>query len=268
MKRLEKIKEHEKDLVTWENFEGATELVSKKKKELEKLISELNTNTDWIRLVDSFDDFQKQLAFRQENIESKVEAVNMSEFFKSELTRLFDSCTPILSKSDLWEYCLEENLNLVVSCQNSKLEYLKECLLENGIDAHGPTSILDAKISDYKFFDVKSDIGAIKPITESEKRSAKLKLTIMYKLGIIDHLRTFDSLKKNDRALSRVLNAILDVGGPNTFQTYLSAERSAETGSSAPQNNPLSKKLLDNAAEKLKSAGLTDSEIKKFYPKN
>ena len=267
MKRLEKIKELEKDLVTWENFEGATELVSKKKKELEKLISELNTNTDWIRLVDSFDDFQKQLAFRQENIESKVEAVNMGEFFKSELTRLFDSCTPILSKSDLWEYCSEENLNLVVSCQNSKLEHIKECLLENGIDAHGPTSILDAKISDYKFFDVKSDSGAIKPITESEKRSAKLKLTIIYKLGIIDHLRTFESLKNNDRALSRVLNTILDVGGPNTFQTYLSAEKSAETGSSAQQNNPLSKKLLDKAAEKLKSAGLTDSETKKNYPK-
>ena len=267
MKRLEKIKELEKDLVTWENFEGATELMSKKKKELEKLISELNTNTDWIRLVDSFDDFQKQLAFRQENIESKVEAVNMGEFFKSELTRLFDSCTPILSKSDLWEYCSEENLNLVVSCQNSKLEHLKECLLENGIDAHGPTSILDAKISDYKFFDVKSDSGAIKPITESEKRSAKLKLTIIYKLGIIDHLRTFESLKNNDRALSRVLNTILDVGGPNTFQTYLSAEKSAETGSSAQQNNPLSKKLLDKAAEKLKSAGLTDSETKKNYPK-
>ena len=267
MKRLEKIKELEKDLVTWENFEGATELVSKKKKELEKLISELNTNTDWIRLVDSFDDFQKQLAFRQENIESKVEAVNMSEFFKSELTRLLDSCTPILSKSDLWEYCSDDNFNLVISCQNSKLEYLKECLLENGIDAHGPTSILDAKISEYKFFDVKSDSGAIKPITESEKRSAKLKLTIMYKLGIIDHLRTFESLKNNDRALSRVLNTILDVGGPNTFQTYLSAEKSAETGSSAQQNNPLSKKLLDKAAEKLKSAGLTDSETKKNYPK-
>ena len=62
MKRLEKIKELEKDLVTWESFEGATELVSKKEKELEKLISELNTNTDWIRLVDSLDDFQKQLA--------------------------------------------------------------------------------------------------------------------------------------------------------------------------------------------------------------
>jgi hypothetical protein len=59
MKRLEKIKELEKDLAIWDNFEGATELVSKKKEELENLISELNTNTDWIKLVDSFDDFQK-----------------------------------------------------------------------------------------------------------------------------------------------------------------------------------------------------------------
>ena len=97
----------------------------------------------------------------------------MGEFFQSELTRLFDSCTPILSKSDLWEYCSEENFNLVISCQNSKLEYLKECLLENGIETHSPTSILDAKISDYKFFDVKSDSDAIEPITESEKRSCQ-----------------------------------------------------------------------------------------------
>ena len=265
MKRLEKIKELEKDLATWENFEGATELVSKKKEELENLISELNTDTDWIKLVDSFDDFQKKLAFRQENIESNIEAVNMGEFFKSELTRLFDSCTQILSKNDLWEYCSEENLNLVVSCQNSKLEYLKECLLENGIDTHGPTSILDAKISDYKFFDIKSDSGAIKPITESEKRSAKLKLTIMYKLGIIDHLRTFDSLKNNDRALSRLLHLLLEEGKPDTMQTYLSAERSGKK-SLVPQNNPLSSKLREEAEQILERTDLTNDEIKKYYP--
>lgn len=265
MKTIEQIKELEKDLVKWENFEGATELVSKKKKELEKLISELNTNTDWIRLVDSFDDFQKQLAFRQENIESKVEAVNMSEFFKSELTRLFDSCTQILSKNDLWEYCSEENLNLVVSCQNSKLEYIKECLLENGIETHGPKSVLDAKISDYRFFDVKNNVGTTESITESEKRNAKLKLTLMYKLGIIDHLRTFGSLKNNDRALSRLLHVLLEVGKPDTMQTYLSAERSGKE-SLVPQNNPLSSKLKQNAEQILERKGLTNDEIKKYYP--
>ena len=159
----------------------------------------------------------------------------------------------------------EENLNLVASCQNSKLEYLKECLLENGIDTHGPTSILDAKISDYKFFDVKSDIGAIKPITESEKRSAKLKLTIMYKLGIIDHLRTFNSLKNNDRALSRLLHLLLEEGKPDTMQSYLSAERFAEK-SLVPQNNPLSSKLREEAMQILERTDLTNDEIEKYYP--
>ena len=46
MNEIEKIKELEKDLAIWENFEGATELVTKKKKELENLILELNSNTD------------------------------------------------------------------------------------------------------------------------------------------------------------------------------------------------------------------------------
>jgi len=266
MKIIEQIKELKKDLVTWENFEGSSKLVSKKKKELENLISELNTNTNWLDLIESFDSFQENLVVRQENIEHKIDSINMSEFFKSEFTRLFDSCKSIVSKNEIWEYCSDENFNLVIGCQNSKLEYIKECLLENGIETHGPKSVLDAKISDFRFFDVKNNIGTTESITESKKRNAKLKLTLMYKLGIIDHLRTFDSLKSNDRALSRVVNAILDVGGPNTFQTYLSAEKSAETGSSAPQNNPLSKKLLNDAAEKLKSAGLTDSEIKKYYP--
>ncbi len=266
MKIIEQIKELEKDLIMWENFEGSSKLVSKKKKELENLISELNTNTNWLDLIESFDSFQENLVVRQENIEHKIDSINMSEFFKSEFTRLFDSCKPIVSKNEIWEYCSDENFNLVISCQNSKLEYIKECLLENGIETHGPKSVLDSKISDYRFFDLKDSVGTTEAITESEKRNAKLKLTLMYKLGIIDHLRTFETLKNNDRALSRVLNTILDVGGPNTFQTYLSAEKSSEHGSSAPQNNPLSKKLLNDAAEKLKSAGLTDSEIKKYYP--
>ena len=266
MKNIEQIKELEKDLIMWENFEGSSKFVSKKKKELENLISELNTNTNWLDLIESFDSFQENLVFRQKNIEHKIDSINMSEFFKSEFTRLFDSCKPIVSKNEIWEYCSDENFNLVISCQNLKLEYIKECLLENGIETHGPASVLDSKISDYRFFDLKDSVGTTEAITESEKRNAKLKLTLMYKLGIIDHLRTFETLKNNDRALSRVLNAILDVGGPNTFQTYLSAEKSSEHGSSAPQNNPLSNKLLDQANEKLKSAGLTDSEIKKYYP--
>ena len=265
MKIIEQIKELKKDLVTWENFEGSSKLVSKKKKELENLISELNTNTNWLDLIESFDSFQENLVVRQENIEHKIDSINMSEFFKSEFTRLLDSCKPILSKNEIWEYCSDENFNLVIGCQNSKLEYIKECLLENGIETHGPKSVLDAKISDYRFFDIKNNVGTTESITESEKRNAKLKLTLLYKLGIIDHLRTFGSLKNNDRALSRLLHVLLEVGKPDTMQTYLSAERSGKE-SLVPQNNPLSSKLKQNAEQILERKGLTNDEIKKYYP--
>lgn len=265
MKIIKQIKELEKDLVTWENFGGSSKLVSKKKKELENLISELNTNTNWLDLIESFDSFQENLVVRQENIEYKIDSINMSEFFKSEFTRLFDSCKPIVSKNEIWEYCSDEYFNLVIGCQNSKLEYIKECLLENGIETHGPKSVLDAKISDYRFFDVKNNVGTTESITESEKRNVKLKLTLMYKLGIIDHLRTFDSLKNSDRALSRLLHVLLEVGKPNTMQTYLSAERSGKK-SLVPQNNPLSSKLKEKAVQILERTDLTNDEIKKYYP--
>lgn len=265
MNYLEQLKKIEEDLITWEHFEGATSVVFKKKAEYEALIEELNSNTNWLDLVESFDNFQENLAQRQENIEFKIDSINLSEFFKSEFTRLFESCKPIVSKNEIWEYCSDENFNLVIGCQNLKLEYIKECLLENGIDTHGPKSVLDAKISDYRFFDLKDSVVTTEPITESEKRNAKLKLTLMYKLGIIDHFRTFDSLKNNDRALSRLLHVLLEVGKPDTMQTYLSAERSGKV-SLVPQNNPLSSKLNEEAKQILERTGLTNDEIKKYYP--
>lgn len=86
----------------------------------------------------------------------------------------------------------------------------------------------------------------------------------MYKLGIIDHLRTFDSLKNNDRALSRLLHILFEEGKPDSLQPYLNSERSGK-GSSAPQNNPLSLKLLERAEQILERTDLTNDEIGKFY---
>jgi len=94
--------------------------------------------------------------------------------------------------------------------------------------------------------------------------SLKLKLTLFYKLGIIDHLRTFDSLKNNDRALSRLLHILFEEGKPVSLQPYLNSERSGK-GSSAPQNNPLSLKLLERAEQILERTDLTNDEIGKFY---
>jgi hypothetical protein len=118
----------------------------------------------------------------------------------------------------------------------------------------------------------KLEVEKIEVINESEERnylssglSLKLKLTLLYKLGIIDHLRTFDSLKNNDRALSRLLHVLLQEGKPDTLQPYLSAERSGKK-SLVPQNNPLSSKLKEEAVQILERTDLTNDEIKKYYP--
>ena len=120
------------------------------------------------------------------------------------------------------------------------------------------------KLLNEKYIDI-SRIELENYFSEKEKISNKLKLTLLYKLGIIDHLRTFDSLKDNDRALSRLIHTILESGTNDTFQTYLSAERSGGH-SSAPQNNPLSDKLKEEAEEILGKTDLTNSELQKYYP--
>ncbi|MDA8611648.1 hypothetical protein N9L07_00740 [Flavobacteriaceae bacterium] len=101
--------------------------------------------------------------------------------------------------------------------------------------------------------------------SEKENISNKLRLTLLYKLGVIDHLRNYESIKSNDRALSRLLNILLEAGKPDTFQTYLSAERSGDL-SGAKQNNPLSKNLIEKAEDILSKTDLTNSELKKYYP--
>ena len=120
------------------------------------------------------------------------------------------------------------------------------------------------KLLNEKYIDI-SRIELENYFSEKEKISNKLKLTLLYKLGVIDHLRNYESIKNNDRALSRLLNIVLEAGKPDTFQTYLSAERSGDL-SGAKQNNPLSKKLIEKAEGILSKTELTNSEIQKYYP--
>ena len=61
------------------------------------------------------------------------------------------------------------------------------------------------------------------------------------------------------------MQIIFEFGKPDTFQTYLSAERSGNQ-SSAPQNNPLSNKLKEEAEEILGKTDLTKSDLQKYYP--
>ena len=120
------------------------------------------------------------------------------------------------------------------------------------------------KLLNEKYIDI-SRIELENYFSEKEKISNKLKLTLLYKLGVIDHLRNYESIKNNDRALSRLLNILLETGKQDTFQTYLSAERSGDL-SGAKQNNPLSKKLIEEAEDVLSKTDLTNSDIQKYHP--
>jgi len=165
--------------------------------------------------------------------------------------------------------------SVVLEIENNINELLGESKFRNPYGTTSPRTPNQAEItiknlsSDFLKLSEEYIETLEKEIEESlDKRikvTNKLKLAILYKLGIIDHLRTFDSLKNNDRALSRLLHTILESGTNDTFQTYLSAERSG-SHSSAPQNNPLSDKLKEEAEEILGKTDLTNSELKKYYP--
>jgi len=143
---------------------------------------------------------------------------------------------------------------------NVNIKAIQSIASEKGITIKGIENLDKIKLKEIEFID-DSEEGSYK----SSGLSNKLKLTLLYKLGIIDHLRTFDSLKNNDRALSRLLHVLLQDGKPDTLQPYLSAERSGKK-SLVPQNNPLSSKLKEEAVQILERTDLTNDEIKKFYP--
>ena len=96
-------------------------------------------------------------------------------------------------------------------------------------------------------------------MTEAEKRSYKLKLAILYRLGVIDHLQKLDSLRNNDTAMSRVLASFMG-GKRNTYQSYLSAAKNNPRSSSS-QNNPLSDKLTEEVESILTRAGINLDEL-------
>ena len=265
MKEIDKIKELENDINLWAKLEGVNSIEHKKRKELSEAIEELNRKVDWIGEVGSFDNFLDNILQRQNNFADKLDYLNMIEFFKSELRRLLENSSQWNNRKDSWAYCSDKNLKIVLDCQNQKLSYIKNCLLENGIDTHGPVSMKDSKYGDFNFYNVRGENNDSISLTEKEKSTAKIRLTLLYKLGIIEHLRKFESLKNNDRALSRLLSKLFEITKPETFQTYISAHRSGDA-SSAPQNNPLSRKLIEKAEDILSKTDLTNSEIQKYHP--
>ena len=175
------------------------------------------------------------------------------------LDQLKHQSVDMIEKSGLWKYFNEENYKLAHDLQNEKLEYLIDSFREIGVFCQGVEDIHDLVTKDYELVKLGSSNSSLNHLTEEKKRSNKLKLAILFKLGVIDHLKKIDSLKNNDTAMSRVLGSFIGVKG-DSFQSYLSAAKNNPKSSSS-QNNPLSAKLMEKAETILERAGINLNDL-------
>ena len=182
------------------------------------------------------------------------------KILKVALDQLKTKSKDVFYKVGLWEYCNKENINLIVGLQNEKLEYLTDSFREIGVFCQGVEDIHDLVSIDYELVKLGSTNCSSNHSTEEEKRSNKLKLAILFKLGVIDHLEKIDSIKNNGNAMSRVLASFLG-RKKDSYQPYLSAAKNNPKSSSS-QNNPLSAKLIEEAETILEKAGVNLNELK------
>ena len=191
---------------------------------------------------------------------SALNGTNKKKVLKIVIEQLKHQSVDMIEKTGLWEYFNEENYKLAYDLQNEKLEYLTDSFREIGVFCQGVEDIHDLVTKDYELVKLGSSNSSLNHLTEEEKRSNKLKLAILFKLGVIDHLKKIDSLKNNDTAMSRVLASFMGVKG-DSFQSYLSASKNNPKSSSS-QNNPLSDKLIEEAEIILERAGVNLNELK------
>jgi len=259
MDRILVIKDFKKALESSEYFDGYS---SNKRIDIEKKLFQqlelLNQETDWVAEVGSMEEFIDSIA-TLENDFSLQDGADKKMVLKIILDKLKRQSKDIFEKLGLWEYCNQENFESVVGLQNQKLDYLLESFRMIGIYCEGVGNIQDLVYKEYQLIELRNANDSITYLTEVEKRSYKLKLAILHRLGIIDHLQKFDSLKNNDSAMSRVLASFMG-GKKDSYQPYLSAAKNNPRSSSS-QNNPLSAKLIEEVEVILTRLGVNLDEL-------
>ena len=258
MDRLSTIEELEYQLVYNESFMLDSNIFRKISKELELEVQRLNEETDWIDIVGSYDSFLDHI-MKLENDFSHIDGFQKKEVLNIVLKQLDKSCTKVIDKNGVWKYCRDENYKAVIDVQNDKLNYLKDSFTMIGIYIEGLDNVDEFINGSYNLIEFGGTELSQIVETEEEKRTNKLKIALLYRLGVIDHLQKFDSLKNNDSALSRVLASFLG-GDKKTYQPYISAAKNNPKSSSI-QNNPLSKKLVEKADDILINSGVSLKDL-------
>jgi len=258
MNRLSTIEELEYQLELNESLMLDPNIFRKVSKELELEIQRLNQETDWIELAGSYDSFLNDIT-KLENDFSHIDGFQKKEVLNIALKQLDKSCTKVIYKNGAWKYCSDENYKAVIDVQNDKLNYLKDSFTIIGIYIEGLDNVDEFINGSYNLIEFGGTELSQIVETEEEKRTNKLKIALLYRLGVIDHLQKFDSLKNNDSALSRVLASFLG-GDKKTYKPYISAAKNNPKSSSI-QNNPLSKKLVEKADDILINSGVSLKDL-------
>lgn len=258
MDRLSKIKKLKNSYNFYETFHDTQQTQARISYKLEQEVKKFNDETNWTQLVGTQDSFIEDV-MKLENDFPGFTSFQKKELLKISLNKLKATCIDIISKNDIWEYCNDENYQDIIAIQNDKLNYLKDSFKIIGIYIEGLDNVVEFINPSYRLT-VLSDYDASQiHETDEEKKTNKLKIAILYRLGIIDHLQKFGSLKHNDSALSRVLASFLG-GRKDTFQPYISAAKNNPKSSSA-QNNPITPKISRKVNDILINSGLNLGDI-------
>tara|TARA_X000000950_G_C13682558_1_gene564565 strand:+ start:41 stop:817 length:777 start_codon:yes stop_codon:yes gene_type:complete len=258
MDRLKQIHQLVEQLGFFDLFEPDPAIRENVEKDLSEQIELLNKENQWIEELGGMKSFLDSI----EKLEVDYSAQNGSnkkKVLKIVLDQLKHQSVDMIKKTGLWEYFNEENIKLAHNLQNKKLKYLLESFREIGVFCQDVEDIHDLVTKESKLIELGSSNSSSNYLTEEEKRSNKLKLAILFKLGVIDHLKKIDSLKDNDSIISRVLASFLG-GKKDTYQPYLSAAKNNPKSSSS-QNNPLSDKLIEEAEIVLERAGVNLNDL-------
>ncbi len=258
MSRLLVIQDLQRTIDSYGHFGASASERSKTEDELSKQLELLNQEVNWVDKVGSIESFLDSI-MRFEDDFSYQEGIDKKKVLQIVMDELKDTSKAVLEKTDLWEYCSEDNLEIVLDLQNEKLEYLIESFKMIGIYCEGVSNIQELVNNDYQLIELRSLNTSVTHLTEAEKRSYKLKLAILYRLGVVEHLQKFESLRNNDSTMSRVLASFMG-GKRNTYQPYLSAAKNNPRSSSS-QNNPLSDKLTEEVENILTRAGINLDDL-------
>ena len=205
------------------------------------LIDTLRKETDWVSLVGSQDDHNSDVRAILSSEEGSAE--NIILMLQKQINQLINTTQEIVRLDGLWEYCETDVIEQIINLQQDKLNHLEVTLNDYNVIILNNSPIRSLKFKDLSFEKLSDTEWA-----EENPTTAKYKLAVLYKLGVIDFLKNNSTLKNNNSELGRVISLFAG-GSPNAYITTLSAENARGI---RPDYRPRNM-IKDNDFEKAKS---------------